>query len=114
MVAADTAAKESTESAACSSVINPAQPNDVVGQVTAASPADIESAIVAAVAAAPRWAAVPVAQRAALLNRVADQYEQHAVELFALAQREAGKTLLDAVGEVREAVDFARYYADQA
>ena len=48
------------------------------------------------------------------MRRVADLYEANAAELFALAAREAGKTLPDAVGEVREACDFARFYASEA
>ncbi|TIX23288.1 L-glutamate gamma-semialdehyde dehydrogenase, partial [Mesorhizobium sp.] len=56
----------------------------------------------------------PVAERAAILNRAADLYEANAVEFFALATREAGKSLADGVAEVREAVDFLRYYATEA
>ena len=48
------------------------------------------------------------------MARLADLYERHAAELFALATREAGKTLADGVAEVREAVDFCRYYAAEA
>ncbi|RWF37780.1 MAG: aldehyde dehydrogenase family protein, partial [Mesorhizobium sp.] len=48
------------------------------------------------------------------LNRAADLYEANAVEFFALATREAGKSLADGVAEVREAVDFLRYYAAEA
>ena len=95
-------------------VINPADPEDVVGQVLNASPADIETAIVAAVRGAALWSGEPVVRRVETLQRLADLYEQHAVELYALIQREAGKTLADAMGELREAVDFARYYASQA
>ena len=47
-----------------------------------------------------------------MLRAAADLYEAHAPELMALATREAGKTLADAIAEVREAVDFLRYYAD--
>ena len=68
----------------------------------------------AAIAAQPAWAARPVAERAAILRRAADLYEANAVEFFALATREAGKTLADGVAEVREAVDFLRYYAAEA
>ena len=53
-------------------------------------------------------------ERAAILRRAADLYEANAVEFFALATREAGKTLADGVAEVREAVDFLRYYAAEA
>ncbi|WP_093975518.1 bifunctional proline dehydrogenase/L-glutamate gamma-semialdehyde dehydrogenase PutA [Boseongicola aestuarii] len=90
-------------------VRNPANPDEIVGHVTTAEDTTIEAAL----AAATPWTADTEA-RAATLNRVADLYEQSAPELFALLAREAGKTLLDCVGEVREAVDFLRYYATQA
>ena len=54
------------------------------------------------------------AERAQVLRRVADLYEAHFAEFFALITREAGKTTLDAVAELREAVDFLRYYAARA
>jgi RHH-type proline utilization regulon transcriptional repressor/proline dehydrogenase/delta 1-pyrroline-5-carboxylate dehydrogenase len=94
---------------ACWTVTNPARGDDTVGAVTTAAPEDIEGAL----AAAEQWDA-PVAQRVAVLRRAADLYEAHYGELFALLAREAGKTLPDAVGEVREAVDFLRYYAGGA
>ncbi len=56
--------------------------------------------------AQPAWAATPVAERAAMLKRAAELYEENAAEFFALCAREAGKTLADAVAEVREAVRF--------
>ena len=68
----------------------------------------------AAAAAQPAWDALGGEERASLLNRVADLYEQHREEFFSLCMREAGKTLPDAVLEVREAVDFLRYYASEA
>ncbi|WP_286240909.1 bifunctional proline dehydrogenase/L-glutamate gamma-semialdehyde dehydrogenase PutA [Neptuniibacter halophilus] len=95
-------------------VLNPADPADQVGTVTSSCPEDIENAIVAAGEGFARWSQADAKERAACLRRVADLYEANAAELFALASREAGKTLLDAVGEVREAVDFARYYANEA
>lgn len=88
---------------------NPADPLDQIGEV-----ADAElGAVAAAHGAARAWDAAPVA-RGAILRRAADLYETHAGELFALCAREAGKSLADAVAELREAVDFLRYYADQA
>ncbi|MCE8522515.1 bifunctional proline dehydrogenase/L-glutamate gamma-semialdehyde dehydrogenase PutA [Ruegeria pomeroyi] len=87
-------------------VVNPADPHDIPGSVAAASAADAELAL----ASAQPWQA-PAAERAATLNRAADLYEAHYGELFALLHREAGKTLMDAVAELREAVDFLRYYA---
>ena len=89
-----------------SACINPARPDDSPGQVTWAAPADVA----AAARAALPWRASPAA-RARVLNRAADLFETHHAELFALLHREAGKTLPDAVAELREAVDFLRYYA---
>ena len=93
---------------------NPARPDEIVGSVTDAAPADIEAALEAARDGAASWAATSVDERARRLCRVADLYEEHAAELFALAAREAGKTLPDCVAEVREACDFARFYAGEA
>ncbi|WP_121630584.1 bifunctional proline dehydrogenase/L-glutamate gamma-semialdehyde dehydrogenase PutA [Tropicibacter alexandrii] len=87
-------------------VVNPTDPADQVGHITWAS---ADTVAQAAEAARP-WD-VPAAERAAVLNRAADLYESHFGELFALLHREAGKTQLDAVAELREAVDFLRYYA---
>ena len=92
---------------------NPANGN-VVGEAVGAGPQTIDLAIANARDAAPGWAARPVAERALLLRQVADLYEANATEFYALCTREAGKTLADGVVEVREAVDFLRYYATQA
>ncbi len=86
-------------------VINPSDLT-AIGQVSASSAADVELAL----ASAQPWAA-PAAERAAALNRAADLYEEHFGELFAILAREAGKSIPDAVAELREAVDFLRYYA---
>ena len=95
-------------------VVNPAKPADIVGTVTEASAKQVDTAVRIALDAQPAWAARPVAERADALRRAADLYEAHAAEFFALATREAGKTLGDAVAELREAVDFLRYYASEA
>ncbi len=92
-------------------IVNPARPGDIVGTVTEATAADAAAAIGAALSAQPGWAARGGAGRADILDRIADLYEAHAGEFFALAAREAGKTLPDAIAELREAVDFLRYYA---
>ncbi|MEX5727203.1 RHH-type proline utilization regulon transcriptional repressor/proline dehydrogenase/delta 1-pyrroline-5-carboxylate dehydrogenase [Rhodovulum iodosum] len=89
-------------------VENPADPSDIVGHVAHASPADVEAAL----AAARRWEA-PAAERAETLRRAADLYEDAFGPIFAIVAREAGKSLPDAVGELREAVDFLRFYADE-
>ena len=80
----------------------------VVAQVTDATADTVAQAI----ADARPWDAPP-AERAAILRRAADLYEQDFGPIFATLAREAGKTLPDAVGELREAVDFLRYYATQ-
>ena len=94
---------------AAEAVTNPARPGDTVGHVTWAVPDDVDTAL----AAAKPWDASP-AERRAVLDRVADLYERDFGRLFAICAREAGKTQLDAVGELREAVDFLRYYGAQA
>ncbi|WP_050891816.1 bifunctional proline dehydrogenase/L-glutamate gamma-semialdehyde dehydrogenase PutA [Neisseria meningitidis] len=93
---------------------NPADHDDIVGTVSFADAALAQEAVGAAVAAFPEWSATPAAERAACLRRFADLLEQHTPALMMLAVREAGKTLNNAIAEVREAVDFCRYYANEA
>jgi RHH-type proline utilization regulon transcriptional repressor/proline dehydrogenase/delta 1-pyrroline-5-carboxylate dehydrogenase len=94
-------------------VLNPADHRDVVGQVQDSSLADVQLAIGCAFEHAPLWAATEPAQRAAMLERGADRLEADTEVLMHLMQREAGKTCANALAEVREAVDFLRYYAAQ-
>ncbi|MEM8647862.1 MAG: bifunctional proline dehydrogenase/L-glutamate gamma-semialdehyde dehydrogenase PutA, partial [Pseudomonadota bacterium] len=89
---------------------NPADPSDQIGQLIRANEADTEAAI----AAARAWSDTPASDRAAVLTRASELYEENFGELFAALAREAGKTPLDAVAELREAVDFLRYYGAQA
>jgi len=93
---------------------NPADSGDLIGNVIAADAAAVDSAIGAAVAAQEDWDAAGGERRAAVLERAATLYEEHTAALVARCVREAGKTLPDAIGEVREAVDFLRYYAARA
>jgi RHH-type proline utilization regulon transcriptional repressor/proline dehydrogenase/delta 1-pyrroline-5-carboxylate dehydrogenase len=95
-------------------IVNPARTTETVGTVTDATPEQVEAAVGLAVTAQPGWAARPVSERAAILRRIAELYEENAPELFALCTREAGKSLGDGIAEVREAVDFLRYYANEA
>jgi RHH-type proline utilization regulon transcriptional repressor/proline dehydrogenase/delta 1-pyrroline-5-carboxylate dehydrogenase len=95
-------------------VRNPADRRDLVGHVVEASAHDAVRAVDAALAAAPAWRATPAAARAAVLEQAADALQAQTLDFVALAMREAGKTAANAVGEVREAVDFLRYYAAQA
>ncbi|MGB4358613.1 MAG: trifunctional transcriptional regulator/proline dehydrogenase/L-glutamate gamma-semialdehyde dehydrogenase, partial [Limnohabitans sp.] len=92
---------------------NPADHRDVLGTVQYASAADVEAALQTASEAALSWAATPPAQRAAMLEQAADLLQADAPRLMALLVREAGKTWAHAVAELREAVDFLRYYAAQ-
>ena len=82
---------------------------ETIAQVTEADAATVQAAI----ATAAPWSA-PVAERAAILRRAADMYEENFGLIFATLAREAGKTMGDAVGELREAVDFLRFYAAEA
>ena len=75
---------------------------------------DVAAAIARAHAAFPGWSATPVDDRAAILERLADLLETNRDELMAICVQEAFKTIPDAIGEVREAADFCRYYAQQA
>lgn len=94
-------------------VRNPADHRDVVGQVQEATTADVDQALAHAQAAAAPWAATLPAERAAALLRTADLLEARMLPLLGLLMREAGKSASNAIAEVREAVDFLRYYAAQ-
>ncbi len=94
-------------------VISPID-GSTVGIVRDADEAIARAAMAAAQAGFPPWTATPIAERAALLDRAADRLEDKRGRLIALLQFEAGKTLDDALAEVREAVDYCRYYAAQA
>jgi RHH-type proline utilization regulon transcriptional repressor/proline dehydrogenase/delta 1-pyrroline-5-carboxylate dehydrogenase len=94
-------------------ILNPADRRDLVGHVTDAGPVDIEQAMSEALAAAPIWQSTPPEERAACLERAAHLLEARMPSLLGLIVREAGKSLPNAVAEVREAVDFLRYYAMQ-
>jgi len=94
-------------------VLNPADHRDVVGHVSEATPNEIEAALTAAVKVAPIWQATPPEVRAAALERAADLMEAQMQSLMGVIMREAGKTFSNAIAEVREAVDFLRYYATQ-
>lgn len=107
-------AEDREASSSWADVLNPADHRDVVGQVREATLADVESAVSQAHGIATTWAATPPSERAALLDRAADLLEAQQPRLLGLLAREAGKTYANAIAEVREAVDFLRYYAAQA
>jgi RHH-type proline utilization regulon transcriptional repressor/proline dehydrogenase/delta 1-pyrroline-5-carboxylate dehydrogenase len=93
---------------------DPADRRRLVGRIVEATPAGALAALERAGRAGPGWAATPAEVRAARLERAADLFEGHGPALMALAIREAGKTVPDAVAELREAVDFLHYYAARA
>ncbi len=95
-------------------VRSPQDHAEIIGTIRAASAADVAFAAERASKAQPAWNALGGSERAALLERAADAFEAHMPEFISLCQREAGKTLVDAVLELREAVDFLRYYAAEA
>ena len=94
-------------------VRNPADARDVVGQVCEATSDKVEQALTTAAGAASGWAATPAARRAATLRHAADALEARMPVLIGLVVREAGKSFANAIAEVREAVDFLRYYAEE-
>lgn len=95
-------------------MFSPSQANVAVGHVREASVAEIDAAFAAARAAQPAWNALGGFRRAEVLRAMGEALEAHAERLIAICAREAGKTLADGVAEVREAVDFCRYYAHLA
>ena len=94
-------------------IVNPANRADQVGSVVEARPEDVALAMDNAQAVAREWQEVVPGERAAMLERAADLLESQRMELISLCIREAGKTRANAIAEVREAVDFCRYYAQQ-
>jgi len=95
-------------------VRNPADHGDVVGIVVDATPDDVRSACASATTALAAWSARSPDDRGAVLERAADIMQQRMPTLLGLIMREAGKALPNAIGEVREAIDFLRYYAAEA
>ena len=95
-------------------VMNPAKRSEIIGFHQHASKDDMLAMIDKADTAFTTWSQTPVTERAALLCRIADILERHTDELIALCIKEAGKVAQDGIDEVREAVDFCRYYAARA
>jgi RHH-type proline utilization regulon transcriptional repressor/proline dehydrogenase/delta 1-pyrroline-5-carboxylate dehydrogenase len=95
-------------------IVSPHDHRITVGTTFEATADEVDRMVRAAHAAQVGWDALGGETRARLLERTADLYEAHAEEFFSLCSREAGKTLIDGVLEVREAVDFLRFYASEA
>ncbi|HEV7606332.1 MAG TPA: bifunctional proline dehydrogenase/L-glutamate gamma-semialdehyde dehydrogenase PutA [Steroidobacteraceae bacterium] len=103
-----------TRAGKASALFNPADTSERIGSCILADAATVDSAIGAALRAQEDWDAAGGERRAAILERAAMLFEEQTAALVARCVREAGKTLPDAIGEVREAVDFLRYYATRA
>lgn len=101
-------------SGAANAVTNPADRRERIGQWIPADSAAVEKALANAVASQDGWDRMPAASRARILEHAADLMEARMPEFLALCVKEAGKSLSASVAEVREAVDFLRYYAMQA
>jgi len=95
-------------------VFAPSDTSRRLGTVREASNADVDAALDAATAFLPEWDALGGAKRAKILSDMGDALEANMDRLVALMAEEAGKTFADGIAEVREAVDFCRYYAVQA
>ncbi|MBB4009048.1 trifunctional transcriptional regulator/proline dehydrogenase/L-glutamate gamma-semialdehyde dehydrogenase [Allorhizobium taibaishanense] len=95
-------------------VLNPGDHRDVVGHVREASEAEARQAVADAADHAEAWAATPPSERARILEQAADLMQARLPVLLGLIMREAGKSAANAIAEVREAIDFLRYYGEQA
>ena len=94
-------------------IVNPADQDDIVGHVDYADQGSVDRAFASAALAWPAWRDAPPGERAQCLERTADLFEANSGALAGLMCREAGKSIPNALGDVREAVDFLRYYAAQ-
>lgn len=94
-------------------IMNPAT-GEAIGVAFQAGKEEALEALTKAHDAKKRWAHTPTVERARILDAIADAYESHMTELMAVLTMEAGKSIPDGIAEVREAVDFCRYYANEA
>jgi len=94
--------------------VNPANTSEVIGVCHQANEEHVDRAIELSVAAQPAWDRLGGNERANILNRAADLFEKHSDELLRLCVMEGGRSVPDSISELREAVDFMRYYGAQA
>lgn len=97
-----------------SQISAPYDTNIIVGTVTHSTENDVKKAIDITQQGSKEWSKTSVAKRSAIIEKFADLLEENRFEIMALCTREAGKTVADSIAEVREAIDFCRYYASQA
>ncbi|MCW5588592.1 MAG: bifunctional proline dehydrogenase/L-glutamate gamma-semialdehyde dehydrogenase PutA [Legionellales bacterium] len=95
-------------------VYSPFQLDSCLGEVSFSQKFEIDGAFLEAKKAFDHWSHTPVSERVGYLHTLANLLEEHLPELLALTIREAGKTLADGISEVREAIDFCRYYGSEA
>lgn len=95
-------------------VTSPANVDQVIGHVSTATPQDVQAALDTAAASAKAWGETSVNERAEILERAADLFEENMPEFIAVINQEGGRCIMDCISEVREAVDFCRYYAYRA
>ncbi len=95
-------------------VLDPSDRRRQVGSVVMTGPEQVNQALARAVSSAPSWERMPAGERAAILERAADLFENHRAELMAQIIREGGRMIPAALSEVREAADYLRYYAERA
>jgi len=96
------------------SVTSPSHLQQVIGHVSKASEADVETALQTAAAAMRKWEETDVSERAAILEKAAELFQQDMPALIAILNQEAGKCIPDCISEVRETIDYCRYYAYRA
>ena len=107
-------AEEGIAIGGCQAILNPANPQEKVGVVANLHLDQVDGYIDAGISAQGQWEEGGASKRADILFQAADEFEANTGELIALLIREAGKTYLDAISELREAVDFLRYYARES
>ncbi len=97
-----------------SPVVSPSAIDCIVGRINVANDAMVDEALAVADKATTAWANTPVAERAAIILRAADRFQEAMPQFISLLNREGGKCIPDAIGEVRETIDYCRYYAYRA
>jgi RHH-type proline utilization regulon transcriptional repressor/proline dehydrogenase/delta 1-pyrroline-5-carboxylate dehydrogenase len=95
-------------------LMSPSQQDQIIGYVSKANETEVEEALITATEATRAWARVSVTERAALLERAADLFQQYMPTLITILTREGGKCVADCLAEVRETIDYCRYYAQRA
>jgi RHH-type proline utilization regulon transcriptional repressor/proline dehydrogenase/delta 1-pyrroline-5-carboxylate dehydrogenase len=96
------------------SSVNPANHDDVIGNFQLTTALDVNAALSQASKSFDTWSKTPVSERVMILLKLADLIEENKQALISLCVREAGRCTTDAISEIREAIDFCRYYSQQA